>query len=258
MKETVMCLECGLDFKVITNTHLKTHDMTLRQYREKYPNAYLLAEKVYADVLKAQRKGADSLRGLERPDYVKDKIRNTVSKTVGDPKWRKEQSDRMYQHYEDHPETIEKFKGPRPSICGDKNPSKRPEVRKKISEAISGECNGMWQGGISFEPYCSEFNEKLKRRIRNLYNNCDFMSGLPDHTCNILNGKSQSLAVHYVDYDKTQGCNDVKWKLVPLSRSNHAKVHSNRMFWERLFCYTLDYDETYYDYEIKDICKLGG
>jgi hypothetical protein len=230
--------------------------MTLRQYREKYPNAYLLAEKVYDNVLKAQSKGADSLRGLERPDYVKDKIRNTVSKTVCDPKWRKDQSDRMYQHYKDHPETIEKFKGPRPCLCGDNNPAKRLDVREKISKAISGEGNGMWQGGISFEPYCPEFNEKLKQRIREQYNNCDFMSGLPDFICNLLNGKLQSLAVHHVDYDKTQGCKDVGWKLVPLSRSNHAKVHSNRSFWERLFCYALDYDETYYHCEIKDMSVI--
>lgn len=253
MEETVECLECGRDFKAITNTHLKSHGMTLDQYRAKYPNTPMLSEKVYDDKVKSSLKGADALRGLERSDAVKAKISKTVSKTVCDPKWGKAQSDRMYQYYEDHPETIERMKGPRPCLCGDANPARREDVKKKISDGISGERNGMWQGGISFEPYCPKFTEKLKRQIRDLYNNCDFISGLPDYICNVLNGKVQKLAIHHVDYDKMQGCEGVGWKLVPLSRSNHTKTNNNRSFWEKLICYALDYDEAYYNNEIKDI-----
>lgn len=324
MEETVKCLECGRDFKAITNTHLKSHGMALDQYREKYPGAHLLAEKVYDNVLKAQRKGADALRGLERPDYVKVKISKTVSDTVCDPEWRKAQSDRMYQYYEDHPEIIEKFKGLRPYLCGDANPAKRSEVRKKISESklgdknsskrpevrkkiadsvnklyedpeykarFQGENNPMFgrtgadnpnygrkvtfedrirqscimrgisiddfDGFVSENKYCDKWNERIRKIIRDLYDNCDYFSGIPDYVCNVLKGKVYKLDVHHVDSNKMQGCDDHKWKLVPLSRSNHVKTNINRAFWERLICYALEYDETYYNDEIKDIYELG-
>lgn len=120
------------------------------------------------------------------------------------------------------------------------------EERKLRSKSASGENNGNWQGGISSEPYCPKFNEKLKQQIRDIYDNCDYFSGLPDYICNVLNGKVQKLAIHHVDYDKTQGCKGIGWKLVPLSRKNHAKTHGNRLFWERLICYALEYDEMYY------------
>lgn len=104
------------------------------------------------------------------------------------------------------------------------------------------ENNTNWKGGISFDPYCIKFNAMMKQKIRDLYDNCDFISGLPAHVCNSY----RKLDVHHVDYNKMQGCDDVKWILIPLSRSNNAIVNFNRFFWNRLFTYSLQYDKTYY------------
>lgn len=140
----------------------------------------------------------------------------------------------------------------RDRILGNKNPSKRLDVRKKISESLTGKYVGSkspnWKGGLSFEPYCSKFNEKLKQQVRDQYDNCDFMSGLPDYICNVLNGKVWKLDVHHVDSNKMQGCDDHEWKLVPLSRSNHGRTHNNRPFWERLICYAFEYETCYNEY----------
>ncbi len=38
-EERVVCRECGEEYKAITASHLKTHDMTLDEYKEKYPDA---------------------------------------------------------------------------------------------------------------------------------------------------------------------------------------------------------------------------
>ena len=116
-----------------------------------------------------------------------------------------------------------------------------------------GENGANWQGGISFEPYCSKFTEQLKQQIRDFYNNCDYFSGLPVGVCNIINGKVNKLSIHHVDYNKMQGCDVHKWGLIPLSHKNHVKTNGNRSFWERLICYALEYDKTYYTDEIKDI-----
>jgi len=37
--EKVKCEICGKKFKVITRTHLKTHGLSVKEYKERYPNA---------------------------------------------------------------------------------------------------------------------------------------------------------------------------------------------------------------------------
>jgi len=37
--DKVVCSECGEEYKAITASHLKTHDMDMEEYKEKYPNA---------------------------------------------------------------------------------------------------------------------------------------------------------------------------------------------------------------------------
>lgn len=119
-----------------------------------------------------------------------------------------------------------------------------------------GRGNPNWKGGISYEPYCDKFTEELKQQIRDQYANCDFISGLPDYICNVLNGRVWKLDVHHIDYNKTQGCGGVKWKLIPLSRRNHGKTNGNVQFWRRLFVYSLEYDESYY--KLEDEFNLFG
>lgn len=143
------------------------------------------------------------------------------------------------------------------------------ETKKKISNATKGENNPMfgrtgenspgWKGGVSFEPYCEEFNYELKRQIRNQYNNRDYFSGLPDYICNLVRkGRVEKLSIHHVDGNKMQGCNGIKCHLIPLSRKNHSYIHANQSFWERLICYALEYDKTYYNIKqinIKEIIE---
>ena len=126
------------------------------------------------------------------------------------------------------------------------------ETKQKMRDNhadFSGKNHPQWKGGISFEPYCQKFNDALKQEIRDRYNNCDFISGLPDYICN----PSRKLDVHHVDYNKMQGCDGYKWHLIPLSMSNHRKTNFNRLFWNTLFNYALEYDQTYYDKQIIDL-----
>lgn len=94
------------------------------------------------------------------------------------------------------------------------------EVRKKISQANSGEKHPNWQGGISFEPYSIEFNGRLKRRIRER----------DDYTDQLTGGYGN--IVHHIDYDK-RNCNPKN--LITLSRGNNAKVNKNREYWTKYF-----------------------
>ena len=105
------------------------------------------------------------------------------------------------------------------------------ESRKKISEALEGEKsywfgkNGenhpCWLGGISFEPYTSEFNNVIKRQIkeRDSYTcqnpNCN-------HTSNIL-------CVHHIDYNKKK-CHPSN--LITLCNSCNSRANFDRPFWK--------------------------
>lgn len=104
-----------------------------------------------------------------------------------------------------------------------------PEEHRKQSEWSKqqrGEKHPAWKGGISFEPYCPEFNKDLKEKIRIRFSRRCFLCGVPE------NGKHH--CVHHVDYNKNAICNGKSWALVPLCGSCHSKTNANRWYWFNL------------------------
>ena len=116
---------------------------------------------------------------------------------------------------------------------GDKNPMKREDVKIKHKQKVkrgkdnyfykhhfNGIENWNWQGGKSFEPYGLEFNEDLKRLIRER----------DKHICIIcgLYGKD----VHHIDYNKK---NNNPNNLITLSHKCHSKTGHNRKKWIKYF-----------------------
>ena len=120
--------------------------------------------------------------------------------------------------------------------------------RSDTQKRKTGENSPNWQGGISFGKYCPKFNKETKQNIRDMYDNCDYISGISYTLCN----NNIMLDVHHVDYNKLQGCDDHKWRLIPLSKRNHTRTNSNRSFWNRIFTYSLQHDEKYYKEEDKN------
>jgi hypothetical protein len=111
----------------------------------------------------------------------------------------------------------------------------------KIGENTCNSCakmnknNGMWQGGISYEPYTIEFNKKLKEKIRNRDN----------HECQkchikeiILKGWQKKLSIHHIDYNK-QNCNEEN--LITICHSCNSIVNANRDYWFAYFSYLIGY-----------------
>ena len=111
-------------------------------------------------------------------------------------------------------------------MMGDNNPSKRKEVKEKISKSNSGQNNGSWNGGSSFLEYPQDFTSKLTESIR-----------LRDkHTCREC-GKHQSelqrkLHVHHVDYNK-KNCGTSN--LISLCNSCHMRTNFNRKEWKNKY-----------------------
>lgn len=98
-----------------------------------------------------------------------------------------------------------------------------PEFRAKMT----GEKNGNWRGGISFEPYDPEFNNSLREQIRRRDDNmCQFPS------CDSTRRLSARLLVHHIDYDKK---NNAPSNLITLCRSHNGVVNGNREHWSMYF-----------------------
>lgn len=94
-----------------------------------------------------------------------------------------------------------------------------------------GNKSPLWKGGLSFEPYCSKFNNEFRDRVRLFFN----------HTCQKCNhvwieGEIK-LAVHHVNYRKDSCCaDDVKPLFVPTcSKKCHMATNHNREYWEKYF-----------------------
>jgi predicted transcriptional regulator len=61
-KNKVICLECGQEFKMLSPKHLRSHDLTSREYRVKY--GFSLRQPLCAKSLSEKRKKAGKERGL--------------------------------------------------------------------------------------------------------------------------------------------------------------------------------------------------
>jgi len=104
------------------------------------------------------------------------------------------------------------------------NPMHRQEIRKKVGMINKGkfslEKNPMWKGGLSFDPYTTEWTNKLRSIIRKR----------DDYTCQTC-GEHQErvlLDVHHIDYNK-KNCNPEN--LISLCKACHSKTNQNRDKW---------------------------
>lgn len=93
-----------------------------------------------------------------------------------------------------------------------------------LKNNFKGQSNPNWQGGISNLPYPFEFNNKLKKLVRDKGN----------HSCQLcgISELSRKLGVHHIDYNKT---NNSFANLIALCNRCNTKVNFNREFWRRYF-----------------------
>lgn len=105
------------------------------------------------------------------------------------------------------------------------------QTGKHLSESarlkISGPNNKNWLGGISFHPYCPQFNDRRKEKTREQFGRHCFICNRSEQE----NGKK--LDVHHCDYNKGQGCGQA-WSLIPLCHSCHIRTNGKRWYWFNL------------------------
>jgi hypothetical protein len=99
-----------------------------------------------------------------------------------------------------------------------------PETKAKIGMANKGENNGMWEGGISYEPYPPDWNTTHKEKIRERDGRTCRLCGVKE------NGKHHDC--HHVDYDKK---NISPSNLLTLCHVCHGKTNYRRDEWMSFF-----------------------
>lgn len=97
---------------------------------------------------------------------------------------------------------------------------------EKRSAALQGISYDEWEGFAKDNPYCPAFDEICRESNRDKYDRKCFLCGLDESENITSTGKQRKLAVHHVDMNKDQGCNDHIWKLVPLCLHHHRGTHN--------------------------------
>jgi hypothetical protein len=169
--------------------------------------------------------------------------------------------------YKEYCSKEEVKKEKRERILGEKNPAKRLEVRKKMSQnhsdisdnknpmyksgsreklsiklkkvfntpeylaRISGPNSCHWKGGIAFEPYCNIWGDKYFKEI---------IKDRDHHTCQrcgiteMLSFKvyNQGLTIHHINYNKKDCHLD---NLITICVSCNCTANFNREYWQNLY-----------------------
>lgn len=112
------------------------------------------------------------------------------------------------------------------------------EQSQHISASKQGILYDEWESFASERLYCPNFNEKCRESNRKKYSRMCFLTGLPEEENITKNGNKRKLSVHHVDMDKNQGCNGVRWKLVPICLEWHTKIHNE--LWEARIIWLLN------------------
>lgn len=98
------------------------------------------------------------------------------------------------------------------------------EQKRKHSARLQGISLEEWDGYISYEPYCHLFNLATKERIRNQHLRTCVISGM-----SVLQ-EGRRLSIHHVDNNKQQGCDGVKWRLVPVTGSWNGRLQNQQAY----------------------------
>jgi len=97
------------------------------------------------------------------------------------------------------------------------------ETKAKLKITNAKENHPNWQGGISFLPYCKNFDDELKKTVRERDN----------YVCKLCYSKENNRvhSVHHIHYLKEECEPD----LITLCTSCNSKVNFNRDYYEKLF-----------------------
>ena len=131
MSETISCRVCDVQMKAVTHTHLARHDMSIEEYRERYPDAPM---KVFSE--EHRQKVNESLTGRTlSSEHVENMSESMKGVNLGENSGLWKEDSEQYQTYElrqNRDEYVEKL-GSECSDCG----ISREKSRKKYGKDLN-------------------------------------------------------------------------------------------------------------------------
>lgn len=109
-----------------------------------------------------------------------------------------------------------------------------PTLSERKSAAMQGIPYNEWEEFAKDKLYCPEFDESCRESNRDKYGRRCFLCEKSESLNYGKNKKAVKLSVHHVDMNKNQGCDDHKWKLVPLCMKCHGKRSHSDMWQARI------------------------
>jgi len=112
------------------------------------------------------------------------------------------------------------------------------EHKKKISASLQGIPYDKWEHFAKNSQYCPRFDDACRESNREKYGRKCFICELTESENITSSGKQKKLSVHHADMQKGQGCDGVKWKLVPVCLKCHRPLHNE--MWKARIVYLLN------------------
>lgn len=111
-------------------------------------------------------------------------------------------------------------------------------VKQRISASLQGISYDEWESFAATKNYCPKFDEVCREANRDKYDRRCFICGKLENENLTSTNKVYKLSVHHVDMNKSQGCNGIRWKLIPLCMKHHRMAHTK--IWETRIKYLLN------------------
>lgn len=153
MEEIIFCRECGKELHFITGTHLKTHGLTIDEYKAKYPTAPIVTHFV-------SKKIRESKIGTKRPDMVgknNPAKRTNVKKKIGLATSKALKGRTNPNHSKFMKEHLKTEKGRKAALDGLREARKSSQTESAIKK-LSESCR------ISTTKYWKEIDEETKKK----------------------------------------------------------------------------------------------
>lgn len=131
----VVCEVCSRSFKQITLTHLKSHSLTMADYRETYPDAVLISEEALAKVKAASQISNGVKKGIKRSAADMEAIRAGIA--AAGPRTAHNKGQAMSEEQKKKLSDVAKVGFANGRKHGG-NYERTPEIRAKISENLTG------------------------------------------------------------------------------------------------------------------------
>jgi ribosomal protein L28 len=201
------CKVCDKELKQITNTHLKTHNLTPKEYKERYKVKRLR-------VIKHTKGEWDE--NLQKYKFIKHSNRKKVTcRLCGNQYYRISQTHMQRKHQIDLADYKDMYPNEPLFITTDKE---RKLISKNHAD-VTGKNNSQWLGGLNDYKYTPDWR-KIRKLAIEYYGDICYRCGSKNHIC-----------IHHIDYNKK---NNRLGNLIPLCLKCHLKTNFNREFWERI------------------------